>query len=84
MFPQKKMKLKQDDFKKQEPYHSNSNLLSQTIQWINFINSEKKYEDFQKDEDTKIDFEKEQEIPEKKEKLNTNDFAKFNNITKKN
>lgn len=41
MFPEKKIKVKNDDFIKQEPYHSNSNLLSQTIQWINFINSEK-------------------------------------------
>lgn len=79
MFPEKKIKVKNDDFIKQEPYHSNSNLLSQTIQWINFINSEKKYDEeiMEQSENTKI----EEEIPNK---LNTNDFAKFNNITKKN
>lgn len=81
MFPQKKIKTKDDEIQKQEPYHSETNLLSQTIQWINFLNSEKKNDPGLMRSDDKIEIEN---PSPKMEKLNNNNFAKFNNITKKN
>lgn len=84
MFPQKKIKTQEDTPQKQAPYHSESNLLQQTIEWINFLNSDKKIEDLQNtDTSQKIEMEEESNSGVV-EKLNTTDFAKFNNITKKN
>lgn len=77
MFPSKKIKFKEEVVEKTTPYHSENNLLSQTVQWINFLNSEKKL-----DENTNTL--KIEEEPEIIEKLNTPNFGKFNNITKKN